>query len=59
MNEIEIDAEWTETDAEDDVEQDWFEPESSSLTWDEEIVRETHREIAFRARKASSERLGW
>jgi hypothetical protein len=37
--------------------QDWSEPESSSLTWDDEIVRETHREIAYRARKASSDRL--
>lgn len=31
--------------------------ESSALTWDEETVRETHREIALRSRRASAERL--
>lgn len=36
---------------------DWREPESSSLTWDEETVRVLHREIAFRARRVSSDRL--
>ena len=38
---------------------DWNEVESSSLTWDEETVRELHREIAVRARRASAERSGW
>lgn len=34
--------------------EDLSEPEFSSLTWDDEIVRETHREISIRARRASS-----
>jgi len=38
---------------------DWSEAESSSLTWDEETVRELHREISWKARRASSERSGW
>ncbi|MBV8881044.1 MAG: hypothetical protein JO332_13835 [Planctomycetaceae bacterium] len=36
---------------------DWSEPEWPSLTWDEETARNAHREIAYRARKASSDRL--
>lgn len=27
--------------------------ESSSLTWDDEVVRESHRKVAFRALRAS------
>jgi hypothetical protein len=33
------------------------EVDSSALTWDEETVRETHRQISLRSRRASGERL--
>jgi hypothetical protein len=36
---------------------DLAEIDSSALTWDEETVRETHREISLRSRRASGERL--
>ena len=37
--------------------EDFSEPESSALTWDEETVRVTHREVSLRARRASSDRI--
>jgi hypothetical protein len=36
--------------------EEWAEVESSSLTWDEETVRDSHREISLRARRASGNR---
>ena len=33
--------------------EDFTEVESSALTWDEETVRESHRDVALRARRAS------
>lgn len=61
MNQIEneFDAEWIRdfdaafADDADYGSEDWSRPESSSLTWDEETVRDSHREIAYKARRAS------
>jgi hypothetical protein len=55
----EIADEWIGTDDEadyPDAEQD-PEVDSSALTWDEETVRESHRDVARRSRRASGERL--
>jgi hypothetical protein len=48
-----FDGEWIEND---DVEQA-READSSALTWDEETVRETHREIELRSSRATGTRL--
>lgn len=37
--------------------EDFSEIDSSALTWDEETVRESHREISLRSRRASGRRL--
>lgn len=44
-----MDAEWMDDDG-----ATFAEVEFSSLTWDDETVRETHREIEIRARRAAS-----
>jgi hypothetical protein len=40
-----------------EVAEDTRDEESSSLTWDDEVVRETHRKIAFRALRATARDL--
>jgi hypothetical protein len=56
-------ADWTQDlndadlETQDSSQEDWNQEEFSSLTWDEETIRETHREIALRASRASSRRV--
>ena len=51
--------EWTRIgdEATDGDAEDFSEVDSSALTWDEETVRETHREISLRARRSFGARL--
>ena len=50
-------AEWIENDESMPAEESLLEPESSAPTWDDEMVRDSHREISLRARRAWGVRM--
>ena len=59
LNFEDVADEWTRTDDQAiyPETEDFSEVDSSALTWDEETVRESHREISLRSRRASGARL--